>query len=225
MLYAIGDIHGELDALEALLAKLPLVSDDRLIFLGDYIDRGPDAKGVVERLIALSAQRACVFLLGNHESMFLDFLGWKSPSYFGGDAFLANGGARTLASYGYFAADNPSPKHFRLPPPHEAFYRKLGLWHVDGDYVFVHAGLGREQLLLGDLDYALRRARPEDLLWNRTTGELPHRLGVTIVYGHTPLPDFGVRWNTPFSIGIDTGAVYGGRLTALRLPDETIFQV
>jgi serine/threonine protein phosphatase 1 len=225
MLYAVGDIHGESEALDALLGKLPLVDGDRLVFLGDYIDRGPDSKGVVDRLLVVAKQWPCVFLLGNHESMFLDFLGWRSPSYFGGDAFLANGGGRTLASYGYFSSDAPSPKRFRLPKDHQTFYRALRLWHVEGDYAFVHAGLGREQLLLGDLDYALRRARPEDLLWNRTTGDLPHAFGTTLVYGHTPQPDFGVRWNTPFSIGIDTGAVYGGRLTALRLPDETIFQV
>ena len=71
----------------------------------------------------------------------------------------------------------------------------------------------------------LRRARPRDLLWSRATGELPHRLGVTIVYGHTPSPDLRVRHNEPFSIGIDTGATYGGPLTAIRLPDETLFQV
>ena len=66
--------------------------------------------------------------------------------------------------------------------------------------------------------------RIEDLLWNRSTGDLPHRLGVTVVYGHTPNADFGIRWNPPFSIGIDTGATYGGPLTAIRLPDETVFQ-
>ena len=64
----------------------------------------------------------------------------------------------------------------------------------------------------------------EDLLWNRTSGDLPHDLGITMVYGHTPNEDFGVRWNPPFSIGIDTGAVYGGPLTAIRLPDEKVFQ-
>ena len=55
-------------------------------------------------------------------------------------------------------------------------------------------------------------------------GDLPHRLGVTVIYGHTPSPDFQVRWNIPFSIGIDTGATYGGPLTAIRLPDESLFQ-
>ena len=63
-----------------------------------------------------------------------------------------------------------------------------------------------------------------DLLWQRATADLPHSLGVTIVYGHTPMPDMQVRWNLPYSIGIDTAAVYGGTLTALRLPDESVFQ-
>ncbi len=225
MLYAVGDIHGELEKLEELLTELPLADDDRLLFVGDYIDRGPNAQGVVERLIRLQRERPCVFLLGNHESMFLDFLGWTDRAYFGGDAFLMNGGDRTLASYGYFDREKPDRETFRLPKEHEDFLLSLKLYHQEGDYLFVHAGLGSRELGQDDLGYALRRVRVEDMLWNRTTGELPHRLHVTIVYGHTPSEDFAVRWNTPFSIGIDTGAVYGGPLTAIRLPDEIIFQV
>ena len=224
MLYAIGDIHGELGKLEKLLARLPLEREDRLVFLGDYVDRGPDAAGVVERLVALSRERACMFLIGNHESMFLDFLGWKGRAYFGGDAFLMNGGDRTLASYGFFDMPDPAPERFRLPPTHERFYRALRLWHLEGDYLFVHAGLGERGLDGGDLHYALRRSRPEDLLWNRSHVDRPHGLGVTLIHGHTPRPDLGVRWNEPFSIGIDTGAAYGGPLTAIRLPDESVFQ-
>ena len=224
MLYAVGDIHGEVGLLRALLAKLPNDPEDRFVFMGDYVDRGPDSWAVIEELIEFSKQRECIFLLGNHESMFLDFLGWRGPAYFAGDAFLMNGGDRTLASYGYFDLDEPSQKNFRLPEEHEYFYRDLKLHHLEGDYLFVHAGLGRS-LLEDDLDFALRRVHPEDVLWDRSTLDLPHRLGVTIVYGHTPSPDFAVRWNEPFSIGIDTGAVYGGRLTAIRLPDETLFQV
>jgi serine/threonine protein phosphatase 1 len=223
MLYAVGDIHGEADKLDALLARLPLEPGDRLVFLGDYVDRGPDSRGVVDRLLELERRWPCVFLMGNHESMFLDFLGFEGAAHFGGDAFLLNGGDRTLWSYGYFDAvrlDEP----FRLPPEHEDFYARLVLHHLEGDYLFVHAGLQRDLLQETDVPYALRRARPEDLLWNRQTGDLPHALGVTIVYGHTPSPDMQVRWNDPFSIGIDTGAVYGGPLTALRLPDETVFQ-
>lgn len=225
MLYAIGDIHGEREKLDALLDELPLEPEDRLVFLGDYVDRGPDSCAVVERLVVLARERPCVFLMGNHESMFLDFLGWRGGAYFGGHAFLLNGGARTLLSYGYFEAGMQGPQDFKLSPEHEEFYRNLRLHHVEGDYLFVHAGLGQSLLDQSDLDYALRRSRPEDLLWTRASIDLPHRLGVTMVYGHTPRPDFQVRWNQPFSIGIDTGAVYGGPLSALRLPDETLFQV
>jgi serine/threonine protein phosphatase 1 len=223
MLYAVGDIHGELSKLDSLLGALPLEPGDRFVFLGDYVDRGPDSRGVVDRLLALERDYPCVFLMGNHESMFLDFLGYEGPAYFGGDAFLMNGGDRTLWSYGYFDAahlDEP----FKLPAEHESFYQRLVLHHAEGDYLFIHAGLQRELLSESDLGYALRRARIEDLLWNRQTGDLPHALGITLVYGHTPAADMQVRRNEPFSIGIDTGAVYGGPLTALRLPDETIFQ-
>lgn len=225
MLYAVGDIHGELSKLEALLERLDLQERDRLVFLGDYIDRGPDSAGVVDRLLELSRHQACVFLLGNHESMMLDFLGYRGPGYFGGDAFLMNGGDRTLASYGYFRSPDPKPEAFQLPPAHEAFYCDLKPYHAEGDYLFVHAGLSEKSLQSGDPDFALRRSRFEDLLWNRTTADLPHRLGVTLIYGHTPAADLRVRRNEPFSLGIDTGAVYGGPLTAVRLPDETIVQV
>jgi serine/threonine protein phosphatase 1 len=163
-------------------------------------------------------------LIGNHESMFLDFLGWEDPLYFAGDAFLMNGGDRTLISYDYFE-DDLEPPLFKIPKTHEAFFRKLKLHYREGDYLFVHAGLSNSALNESDLEYALRRTEMEDFLWNRTTGDLPHKLGVTIIYGHTPSSDLQVRWNSPFSIGIDTGAVYGGKLTAIRLPDETIFQV
>ncbi|MDJ0868557.1 MAG: metallophosphoesterase family protein [Myxococcota bacterium] len=224
MIYAVGDIHGQLGKLEALLAKLPLRDDDRLVFLGDYVDRGPDPSGVVDRLIRLGEERPCVFLIGNHESMFLDFIGWAGEDYFAGEAFLSNGGIETLLSYECLELERPKPGRFALPPTHEDFFRKLARWHLEGDYLFVHAGLGRA-IRRGDLGYVLRRARVEELLWDRSTLDLPHELGVTLVYGHTPSSDFGVRWNSPFSIGIDTGAAYGGPLTAIRLPDETIFQV
>lgn len=224
MLYAIGDIHGRLDRLDALLARLPLAPGDRLIFLGDYIDRGPESKGVIDRLLELAEERDCVFLLGNHESMFLDYLGWRGRLYFAGEAFLSNGGIETLLSYDYFEADREAGRQLELPASHEIFFKSLQLTHQEGEYLFVHAGLGRALLRGRDVRRTLRKARPEEILWDRFSCELPHEMGVTMVYGHTPSPDFKVRWNTPFSIGIDTGAAYDGPLTAIRLPDETIFQ-
>jgi serine/threonine protein phosphatase 1 len=221
MLYAVGDIHGMRDKLEALLQSLPLQGDDHVVFIGDYVDRGPDPAGVVDFLLEFSQRVPCTFLQGNHEAMFLSFLGWESSQYFGGEAFLHNGGATTLQSYGYFTAQGD----FALPPEHEKFYRELRLFYVEGQYAFVHAGLSREALRLSDIEYALAHEKPRSLLWQRATAALPHNLGVTIIYGHTPMPDMRVRWNLPYSIGIDTGAVYGGPLTAIRLPDETLFQV
>jgi serine/threonine protein phosphatase 1 len=225
LLFAIGDIHGESELLQELLERLPLSEGDRIVFVGDYVDRGPDSHGVIEVLIRCAREWPCIFLLGNHESMFLDFLGWRSPMYFAGDAFLLNGGDRTLASYGFFDIDEPGGDTFRLPTQHEKFFGDLKLYHREGGYLFVHAGIGRDLINETDVDFGLQRAHPEDLLWDRSCLDLPHALGVTVVYGHTPRPGFDVRWNLPFSIGIDTGAVYGGRLTAIRLPDETIFQV
>jgi len=224
VLYAIGDIHGERETLEALLAALPLRPEDRLVFVGAYVDRGADSRGVIDVLVRVSEERPCTFLIGNHESMFLDFLGWEGPMYFAGDAFLMNGGDRTLVSYNYFDA-GLEPSEFEISKAHATFFRNLKLYHLDGDYLFVHAGLGRAAFESSDIHYVLEKANAEDLLWNRTTADLPHKLGVTIIYGHSPAADFQVRWNSPFSIGIDTGAVYGGKLTAIRLPDETLFQV
>ena len=221
MLYAIGDVHGMREELEELLGKLPLQPEDKLVFIGDYVDRGPDSKGVVDVLIDLKKRYECVFLIGNHEGMFLSFLGWKSRWYFGAEAFLQNGGDRTLKSYGFFEADGD----FELPPDHAQFFREMVPHHVDSEYVFVHAGLSRDSLSLSDVEYALEHEEPRDVLWQRSTAELPHSLGATVVYGHTPVPDLQVRWNLPYSIGIDTGCVYGGALTAIRLPDETLFSV
>lgn len=221
MIYAVGDIHGMRGQLEELIDRLPLEPDDHLIFIGDYVDRGRDPAGTVEYLTQLQQRQHCTFLIGNHEGMFLSFLGWEGPAYFGGEAFIQNGGETTLQSYSYFEHGGD----FRLPPHHEKFFHGLKLWHLEEDYIFVHAGLSKEAMRLSDPEVALEAEDPRDLLWQRATIDIPHSLGATIIYGHTPMPDLQVRWNLPFSIGIDTGCVYGGALTAIQLPGETLFQV
>ncbi len=225
MLYAIGDIHGEIRKLERLLDHLPLEKEDRLVFIGDYIDRGPDPKAVVDYLIDFREQHDCVFLLGNHESMFLDFLGWEAEEYFAGHAFLLNGGERTLESYGLLTEPARDPSEMSLPRSHEDFLRDLVLYHHQGGHLFVHAGIGRGLEGVSRTADAIAQFAPRDVLWDRTSFESEHGLPDVVVYGHTPAPDFAVRWNLPHSVGIDTGAVFGGPLTALRIDDRQLFQV
>jgi serine/threonine protein phosphatase 1 len=97
--FIVGDIHACPQELEALLASLELQAEDRLVFLGDYVDRGPDARAVVDLLLGMKADNVCqmIFLKGNHEDMFLDFLGYEGRY---GEAFLVNGGNATVQSYG-----------------------------------------------------------------------------------------------------------------------------
>ena len=180
---------------------------------------------MIERLLDFGEQWPCTYLLGNHESMLLDFLGWTDDAYFGSDAFLSNGGDRTLASYGYFDRDLPRRETFELPKPHEDFLLSLKRFHQVANYVFVHAGVDGSEGDVDDVPRALSQMNPGELLWSRSRTRFASHLGITVVYGHTPAEDFSVRWNLPHSIGIDTGAVYGGPLTALRLPDQTVFQV
>lgn len=227
VVYAIGDIHGQLELLDQLLETIArdfhaLKRGDRpvLVFVGDYVDRGPMSKGVIDRLIELGAKAPpdgfqVRTLMGNHEQTMLAFL--ENPE--AGPAWVEFGGGETLMSYG---VDRPpsraEPEVWRevqvalrrnLPSEHVTFLRGLELSAVYGDYLFVHAGVRP--------GVPLDRQNPEDLLWIR--GDFlsqPHRLDYVVVHGHTPDEEPFIG---PSRINIDTGAYATGVLTAVRLTE------
>jgi len=206
-IYAIGDVHGHLDALERLLEKLqPDLEQDRLVFMGDYIDRGPHPKGVVDYVLRLkdSAPPGKVICLkGNHEAMFLNFLKGQDL-----ELFLVNGGLSTIRDY--WGNDWSRLEQMVLPPEHERFFRELQLYYETPEYIFVHGGLRP--------GVPVAEQGEEDLLWIR--GEFIAAMddfGRKVIFGHTP---FRQPLILPNKIGIDTGAAYGNALTCLKLPQE-----
>jgi len=235
-LYAIGDVHGCLSKLDTLLER---ISEDiesaglikstfkndsqpqetltpTLVFLGDYVDRGPDSKGVLDRLIALKNEPTdTVFLKGNHESLMLDFL--SDPDAM--QHWLEWGGEETLESYGInkilgvSSEDLAAELSEKLPQSHLSFLKSLALTHSEGDYFFVHAGV-RPGVELAD-------QKEEDLLWIRKkfhNAPASSRPGKVIVHGHQPMKkplDAGWR------IAVDTGACWGGELTAVVLENHS----
>jgi len=191
-LLAIGDIHGCRTQLQNLLSLVAPTAHDQLVFLGDYVDRGPDSAGVIEELLALRGQLPrTIFLRGNHEQMLLEVLDGGDPTI-----FVYNGGGRTIASYQ--ALDRWPP-----PPSHQEFLRTLPTSYATGEFIFVHAGL-RPGIAETD-------QHPDDLLWIRASFlDSSYDWGKTVVFGHTP---FAQALLEKQRIGLDTGCVYGGRLT------------
>jgi serine/threonine protein phosphatase 1 len=214
--YVIGDIHGCVDELRRLVAALPLRSGDSLIFLGDYIDRGPDSAGVVAYLIALQSELrevSFVFLRGNHEDMLLSYLGLAGQH---GDMFLINGGRATLTSYGLPEAVSPQEALSAIPPDHLKFYNALDRFYVMDTFLCVHAGIHPHKPLAQQTD--------EELLWIRNAFIYSsHRLPYTILFGHTPQSK--VLYHLPFKIGLDTGLVYGNMLTCLEVDEKVLYQI
>lgn len=219
-IYAVGDIHGRLDLLIKLQAMILADAERRkadrrtVVYLGDYVDRGPDSKGVVERLIERPLEGfESVFIKGNHEDFLLRFLDDGSLA----TSWMLNGGMATLRSYGIDVFD-PTRIEDRLnaaradlartlPPRHREFLEGLALWHREGDYLFVHAGI-RPGMPVED-------QRESDLLWIRHEFlNSDADFGSVVVHGHTVVAEPETRVNR---IGIDTGAVMTGCLTALAM--------
>ncbi len=222
-LYAIGDIHGRLDLLDGLLMQIHADETARggpkgeLIFLGDLINRGPQSAQVIDRLIALKAERPETrFLLGNHEEVFLTALNGNRDAL---RFFDRVGGAETILSYGimpqaYETADFrelATMLQAAVSPAHRAFLEDFEDMIIEGDYVFVHAGVRQ--------GVPLEKQRPSDLRWIRGdflhapgTDKRPIVPGRVIVHGHTI---FEKIIEHPGRIGLDTGAYRTGMLTAM----------
>jgi serine/threonine protein phosphatase 1 len=204
---AVGDIHGRLDRLNRVLAQLP--PERTLVLLGDYIDRGPESRGVIERLLRLSRQRTCIFLCGNHEDMLLAAL---DDAHEGATVdWLRNGGDATLRAYGVTSLRRLVEE---LPEEHLAFLRSLREHWETEEYVFVHAGISPDGPDATDRDTKL---------WMRIAPDEAFGYGKTVIYGHTPYhsPLRGPDW-----INIDTGCgkLPSAPLTGLLLPELEILQ-
>jgi diadenosine tetraphosphatase ApaH/serine/threonine PP2A family protein phosphatase len=222
-IYAVGDIHGQLGMLEAVqddiredLEKRP---HDRpvVVYLGDYVDRGPDSRGVVENLAKIKTSEGDNrFLLGNHDQYMLNYLDEPESKQSATDLHWFSprlGGNETLRSYGVPGVDenDPSVAHaaFRsaVPTMHVAFLETLDLWQKIGTYLFVHAGIRP--------GVPLDRQQENDLIWIRgdfLDSTKDH--GVIVVHGHTVSDEIQNRGNR---IGIDTGAGLGRELSCLVL--------
>lgn len=203
-LLAVGDIHGCLRQLQALLTQVEPTDADQVVFLGDYVDRGPDSAGVIDYLIEFgSTFPATIFLRGNHEQMFTDYIAGKDSA-----AFLLNGGLKTLGSY----HDNGL---WPIPQSHRDFLASLANYYQTKDFIFVHAGL-RPGRPLADQDEM-------DLLWIRQEFiSSDYDWGKTVVYGHTPQEN---PHSTRTRLGLDTGCVYGRQLTCCEVRTRQFWQV
>ena len=206
-----GDIHGCCGSLAALL---PLIEDqaESFVILGDYIDRGPDSKGVIDQLLDFRRRKPrTIFLMGNHERILLDVLEGRHDSTF----FLHAGGEATLASYGLPSDADPAALRTMLPPEHLTFLSNLLMLWENEHCICVHAGL--------EPGLHLSRQSEGCCLWVRDEFiRSRHDFGKTVVFGHTV---FVKPLLLRDKIGIDTGAVYGGRLTALLLPQREFISV
>ncbi len=222
-IYCIGDIHGRLDLLTQLQQLILIdaehyLGNKTIVYLGDYIDRGPDSKQVIDYLIDHDklTDFKKIYLLGNHEQALLQFLHTADPNI--ANDWLKFGGLTTLMSYGVELKGIPTlldmkrihaELTYKTPYKHLEFYQNLTISYEAGDYYFVHAGIKPKT--------KLDKQRPEDLIWIReefTNSALYH--GKVIVHGHTITPEPELLSNR---IGIDTGAYSTGILTCAVFED------
>ena len=224
-IYAIGDMHGRLDLLRNLEDQIQADADGSgaarriAVYLGDYIDRGPDSRALIDWLIAGHLDGFETHLLkGNHEDRMLKYLEGSD----GGERWLAIGGLETLQSYGIGVSALPSIEQGdqwrmelirRLPPEHLAFLTNLEIKFECGDYLFVHAGV-RPGIALEDLD-------TQDFLWIRDEFLGSNEdFGRMVVHGHSIGATPQIQTNR---ICVDTGAYYSHHLTAAVLEGNEVW--
>jgi serine/threonine protein phosphatase 1 len=226
---AIGDLHGHREPLARLLEKLALSEEDLLIFIGDYIDRGPESSKVIDTLVKLRSKRQkLIFLKGNHEDMMLGSIGY--PACVNDlNTWLYNGGGWTLKSYGMGIDKLKELESLRrsekvqgvvtgeIPESHVEFLLDLKLYAETENYFFCHAGMHpRSSIEQGkrnafDLLWMRDHIYAETLAWDKT-----------VVCGHTPLHDVLIRERL---ICIDTGLYYYGKLSAIDVLGRDVFSV
>jgi len=225
-LIAIGDIHGHSDMLADLLDQLQPQAEDQLVFLGDYIDRGPESPAVLDRLIAFQQEHPqTVFLRGNHEQMLLDavaaaerkkngkqnffedFLalhgdGQSAPVFY----FVSCGGHETLAAYHLAEHDyDPCDVLLSLPSEHLDFLQQTRFYHLQDKFMFVHAGVDPK-------DITGKKQNNRAFLWQRKPlWRTAKHWDKVVVHGHTPV---AVPYFHALEINLDTGAGYGAYLSA-----------
>lgn len=227
-LYVFGDIHGELLKLENLLSKLKISADDTLIFLGDYVDRGPDSCGVIELLSKLKEQYKCVYIKGNHDHVFFyDVLIHGNDLNKDNLRYWNEGAKEALLSY---------RKRKINPEDHlESFYRLLLPFYVMHKKLFVHAGFNRSSPINDQPD--------KNIFWyDRQLITDAHKFHFsqeitkletfdnfdTIYIGHTPVQNWGYsmpcKWTNVWNLDTGSGKYQSGRLSCLEVDSETIYQ-
>jgi serine/threonine protein phosphatase 1 len=198
-LFAIGDIHGCSAALRTLIEAIDPRPEDTIVILGDFIDCGPESKGVIEQLLALSNRCRLITLLGNHEEMLLNAVDSKSEYRY----WLKLGGKETLTSYSPYSTDLDV-----IPADHIRFIRGCLNYFETDTHIFVHANYDHERPMSHVSGTKLRWEHLDLVQLN------PHSSGKTVVVGHTPQANGNVL-DLGFLIGIDTDCCRGGWLTGI----------
>lgn len=227
----ISDIHGAIDLFEKLLEKVKYdCMNDQLILLGDYVDRGPNAKAVIEKVMRLKEQGARV-LKGNHEDMMIKALTSDEEKFWNHWA-VRNGGDKTLLSYGFSERDLLVEEGMFQKPKldskelqgHLEFIQGLEHYIETDDFIFVHAGV--------EPNVPVCESDPYTLVWIRDEFHRGYNGEKIVIFGHTPTTllhkekrKYEVFFGVNRIIGIDGGAVYGGQLNCLELPSQKVYSV